>query len=92
MRTWDDYKNHVESIDSQTRKDLEEVEEVSVIISAMIKRRNNLGLTQRDLANMCGMPQSSIARIESHKITPNLDTLLRMLNSLGLRLTVTVIQ
>ncbi|MBQ8559802.1 MAG: helix-turn-helix transcriptional regulator [Tyzzerella sp.] len=91
MKTWEDYKKHAKSIDSQIQKDFEEVEEVAVIISAMVKRRNNLGLTQRELADMCGMPQSSIARMESHKTTPNLDTLIRLLNALGLRLSVTVI-
>ena len=46
-------------------------------------------LTQRDLAAMCGLPQSSVARIESCKTTPNLKTLLNIFEHLGLSLTVT---
>ena len=42
----------------------------------------------RTLAAMCGIPQSSVARIESCKTTPNLGTLLNIFQHLGLRLTV----
>lgn len=55
----------------------------------MVKQRNALGLTQRDLAAMCGLPQSSVARIESCKTMPNLKTLLNIFKHLGLSLTVT---
>ena len=69
-------------------KDLKETEEIAAIVSAMIEQRNALGLTQRDLAAMCGIPQSSVARIESCKTTPNLGTLLNIFQHLGLTLTV----
>ena len=39
-------------------------------------------------AAMCGIPQSSVARIESCKTTPNLGTLLNIFQHLGLQLTV----
>ena len=88
MRTWDDYKNHVIAVDPEMAKDLKETEEIAAIVSAMIEQRNALGLTQRDLAAMCGIPQSSVARIESCKTTPNLGTLLNIFQHLGLTLTV----
>ena len=69
-------------------KDLDEVEEVSAIVGAMIERRHNLELSQRDLADLCGIPHSSVARIESGKTTPNLSTLLKIFNQLGLKFTV----
>lgn len=89
MRTWDDYKNHVRSTDPEMAKDIEETEEISEIITAMINQRNAMGLSQRDLAAKCGIPQSSVARIESLKITPKLDTLLKILQQLELKITVT---
>ncbi len=55
----------------------------------MIKQRTALGISQRELAVLCDMPQSSAARIESSATTPRLDTLLKILNQLGLTLTVT---
>lgn len=92
MRTWDDYKEHVKSIDMESKKDMEEVEALAAIVGALIEQRKILGISQRDLAAICGMPQSSVARIESFKTTPNLDTLLKMMKPLGLTLTVSAIK
>ena len=50
----------------------------------MVEQRNDMGLSQRDLAKLCGLPQSSIARIESCKTIPNLKTLLNIFNHSGL--------
>lgn len=88
MKTWNDYKKHVNAVDPEISKDLKKTEEIATIVSAMIKQRNSLGLSQRDLASMCGLPQSSVARIESGKTTPNLGTLLNIFQHLGLTLTV----
>lgn len=88
MKTWDNYKEHVKVIDSANKKDMEELEELATIISAVIQQRNALGITQRELAELCGIPQSSVARIESHKTTPKLDTLLKIMRPLGLKLTI----
>lgn len=88
MKTWNDYKEHVKAVDPVIAKDIEETEEIAAIVSAMVTQRNALGLSQRDLAAMCGLPQSSVARIESCKTTPNLGTLLNIFQHLGLTLTV----
>jgi predicted transcriptional regulator len=91
MRTWDDYKEHVKAIDSESKRDMEEVESLAAIIGAMVEKRNEMGISQRELAAMCGIPQSSVARIESFKTTPNLDTLLKIMQPLGLKLTVSMV-
>lgn len=88
MKTWNDYKEHVKAVDPVIAKDMEETEEIAAIVTAMVEQRNALGLSQRDLAAMCGIPQSSVARIESCKTTPNLETLLNIFQHLGLTLTV----
>ena len=84
MKTWNDYKEYVRTVDPETAKDIKETEEVA----AIVEQRNALGLSQRELAAMCGLPQSSVARIESCKTTPNLGTLLNIFQHLGLTLTV----
>ena len=88
MRNWDDYKKYVSAVDPEIAKDIKETEEIATIVSAMVDQRNKLGLTQRDLAAICGIPQSSVARIESCKTTPNIGTLLNVFKHLGLALTV----
>ncbi len=88
MKNWNDYKEHVRQIAPASGRDLADIEEQANIISAVIEQRNALGLSQRDLANICGIPQSSVARIESFQTTPNLATLLKLLRPLGLKLTI----
>ncbi len=88
MATWNDYKNHVRETNPEIGKDIEEIEERAKIVSAMIDQRHNLNLSQRDLAELCGIPHSSVARIESGKSSPNLTTLLKIFDTLGLTLTV----
>lgn len=88
MATWNDYKQHVRETNPEIGKDLDEVEALSQIVGAMIERRHDLNLSQRNLAELCGLPHSSVARIESGKSTPNIGTLLRIFNQLGLSLIV----
>lgn len=88
MKKWIDYKEHVKKISVESGRDLSDIEEQARIISAVIKQRNELGLSQRDLAEICDIPQSSVARIESLQTTPNLATLLKILRPLGLKLTI----
>ena len=88
---WNEYKDTVKAPDPVGKEILEEAEAEAAIISAMINQRNALGLSQRDLASLCDIPQSSVARIESSKTTPRLDTLLKLFKQLGLKLSVTTI-
>ncbi len=89
MKTWNDYKDYANSIDQDASEDIEEAEQLAYIISAIIDRRKKLGLSQRDLAKMCNVPQSSIGRIESCKTMPNISTLLNIFRHLGLSFTIT---
>ena len=57
----------------------------------MIEQRHQLNLTQRELADLCGIPHSSVARIESGKTAPNLRTLVKIFQKLGITLTATPI-
>ncbi|NMA18609.1 MAG: helix-turn-helix transcriptional regulator [Clostridiaceae bacterium] len=86
MPTWIDYKKHVRETNPEIGKDIDEVETISQIVGVMIERRHDLELSQRELADMCGLPHSSVARIESGKSTPNLRTLLKIFRELDLNL------
>ena len=88
MRTWNDYKEHVREVDPIAANNINEIENIASIVGALIEQRTALGISQRELASLCGIPQSSVARIESYKSTPNLDTLLKIMQPLGLKLTV----
>ena len=91
MRTWDDYKNYVKGLSDENKKDMETIETTAAIISAIIKQRNELGISQRELAALCDMPQSSIARMETLKTVPNLETVVKVMLKLGLKLAVVTV-
>lgn len=91
MKTWEDYKNHVKAVSEEERQNMEELEEVSSIVSSIIKRRQEMGISQRALAERCGIPQSSVARIETFKTTPKLDTLIKLMQALDLKLQVAIV-
>lgn len=86
MRTWEDFKKNVKNNNSTIKEDIEEMEALANIISEIIKKRNELGISQRELAEICGLPHSSVARIESCVVKPKVDTLLKILKPLGLTL------
>ncbi len=88
MRTWDGFKKNIKDVDSIVKNDIDEMETLALIISTIIKRRNELGYSQRDLAEICGLPHSSVARIEAYTVKPKVDTLIKIMKPLGLTLSV----
>ncbi len=58
-------------------------ESCALIIDSLIEQRRNKGMTQKNLAKAAGLTQSVIARLESKKATPQLDTLLKVASALG---------
>ena len=86
MRTWEDFKKDAKEIDPSVKSDIEEMETLAAIVSAIIERRNELGYSQRDLAELCGLPHSSVARIEACTVKPKVETLIRIMIPLGLKL------
>lgn len=62
---------------------------VTNIINSLISQRHKLGLTQQQLADKTQLTQSVIARFESKKTTPQLNTLLKVANALDCDITIT---
>lgn len=58
------------------------------IIGEIIKARNNKGVTQKTLEKMTGIKQPQIARIEKGDVTPQINTILKLLKPLGMTLAV----
>jgi len=53
------------------------------LIGKMIEAREEKGLSQRELAEISGVKQPAIARLEGMKVTPQIDTLFKVLHPLG---------
>jgi ribosome-binding protein aMBF1 (putative translation factor) len=58
------------------------------IAEQVVDRRKALGLSQTELAELCGTTQSAIARLESGGRPPRIDTLLRLAVALDSELVV----
>lgn len=68
--------------------DIRDDEFTARIAAQVIARRTELSLSQRELAELCGTTQSAIARFESGKRPPKLDTLIRIAEALDCQLDV----
>ncbi len=58
------------------------------LIGKIIEAREAKGLSQRELAELSGVKQPAIARMESMKTTPQIDTLIKVLMPLGYTLAI----
>ena len=62
------------------------------IIDRLIEQRHLRGMTQKELAEAACLTQSVIARLESKKAMPQLDTLLKVVAALDCDLKVIPVQ
>lgn len=69
----------------------ERLEPVYDIISAITLARAEQNLTQRELAERCGMKQSAFARLESGNANPTLKTLQQVARGLGKKLRISFV-
>lgn len=80
-----DFYNDDNNVSAMERAKIEfEVE----LIGKIIEAREAQGLTQQELADISGVKQSSIARLEKLKSTPQIDTLFKILTPMGYKLTI----
>ena len=85
-RTFSDYMNDERKVSAAERN---RIEFEADLIGKLIETREEKGLSQRGLAELLGMKQPQIARLESMKSSPQLDTLFKVLTPLGYTLSIT---
>lgn len=56
------------------------------LIMEIVKLRINKNITQKELANITGIPQPNIARFEKNTHSSSLSTIIKILNSLDYEL------
>lgn len=72
--------------DHDFRREYEALKPKFVMISRLIERRNQLKLSQTQLAKMVGMRQPAISRLERGDYNTTLGTLVKVIDALGLDL------
>lgn len=88
MPTWKELKNDL----NLSQEELNAIELEKDLIRTMIHIREEKGLTQSQLAEMCNVKQPIIARMESSVHSPQIDSLLRILTPLGYTLQIVPIE
>lgn len=88
MSTWKELKSNL----NLSPEDLNAIELEKDLIRTMIQIREEKGLTQSQLAEMCNVKQPVIARMESSVHSPQIDSLLRILTPLGYTLQIIPIE
>lgn len=86
MKTWKKFKSNIKKTNKDVARDIVEMEEMADIVSTICKKREAMGITQRELAKLCNVPQSTVARIETYKTSPTLETLIKITRELGLKI------
>jgi ribosome-binding protein aMBF1 (putative translation factor) len=71
-----------------TEQERQEITFQTNLIENLMKARNEKKMSQEELAEKAGMKQPAIARIENMKVSPQVDTLLKLLYPLGYTLQV----
>lgn len=83
MENFNDLWNNPDFI---TKDEKEKINFEVALIGKLIEARECKGLSQKQLADMCGLKQSAIARLERMNATPQLNILIKVLSPLGYRL------
>ena len=68
-------------------------DELYSLIERINKERKRQGISYRDLAELCGYKReqmNQVAIVLGHKVVPRVDTLLKIMNALGLTLAITL--
>ena len=76
--TWRDVQKELYSAEEIAESDLR-----VALIGELIKARNEKGISQKRLEELSGVKQPMIARIESGKTLPQVNTLIKLLVPLG---------
>ena len=85
VKTFSEYLNDNERVSAAEREKINfEIE----LIGKIVEAREEKGLSQRELSEISGVKQPAIARMESMRSTPQIDTLFKVLNPLGYTLSI----
>jgi ribosome-binding protein aMBF1 (putative translation factor) len=71
-----------------TQSEKDEIQLKIDLAGKLIEAREQKGISQKRLAEMSGLKQPAIARLERMKATPQVDTLFRVLKPLGYTLAI----
>ncbi|MDI9461818.1 MAG: helix-turn-helix domain-containing protein [Saccharofermentanales bacterium] len=78
LTRWEDVEREI-----YTDEEIREGDLRVALISELIEARKNKGISQKKLEELSGVSQPVIARLETGKTSPQIDTVLKILAPLG---------
>ena len=88
MVTWKNLRNEL----TITEEDEQMIALEKELIMTLVKIREEKGLTQAHMAELCGVSQPTIARMERSTHSPQLDSLFKILVPLGYTLQIVALK
>ena len=82
--TIDKIFDNIKNEGQKSKETVEIANNISRIINNIVQTRIEMGITQQELADRCGLKQSAIARIEKIQVMPRLDTVIRIAKNLNM--------
>lgn len=83
LGSWDEFERTIFTPEELAQSDLR-----VALMGEMIRARNERGITQRKLEELSGVRQPVIARMETGRQSPSLDTVMKLLTAMGKTLAV----
>lgn len=90
LRPFEDFKTESFAKNPKLKKAYDALEEEFSLAEAVIKKRIEKGLTQKQLADRAGTKQSAIARLESGNYNPSFAFLRKIAGALDTKVKITL--
>lgn len=78
--------NNKLNADKEFKENYDEIKTEYELIKKVVKARKEMGLTQKNLADKIGVKQQVISRFERERNIPNLNSFVKILNGLDLKI------
>ena len=76
----------------EIKREYDELKSLYEIKGQLIELRNQLGISQKELAELVGTKQSAISRLESGSYNPSIEFLGKVAHALGGRLEISIVR
>lgn len=87
-KTFDEVLEEIKNSGEKEKESIEVASELARIIGDLAEARVKRGFTQRELADVSGIKQAAIARMESLQAIPRLDTMVKLARFLDVKINV----
>lgn len=84
LKSINEFLDGLKNKDEKLKIKIESTDKAIELINKIISKREELNLTQRELADICGIKQPALARIETFTTIPKITTLIQIAQSLNI--------